>query len=389
MEPFPEVDTPPRFHLVKKIIVADVAYHSHGYGDVGRSHRYLQKRFNRCKRGSIRKLLRSLCDDEWLEVSRKHGLVTENRYRPGRRLSAEQRDRWMLIGQRLFDSQGYLGPFLTRPAIKHGHLGISGLLVAGTLKAEGPVLEKDLVRCLAPLLVRTALVGSTGVLNRLVRTGVLDLPVDRVWCSPDDLDGRIRRYEVESGVLERVERSQGEIAAQRDRYWEGVVGSPYLQEHYKSLRRLPCFSCGLLVDPSERQVEHYPPKRLGGFNAVGRLYPVCRLCNNRLSSFVKRMSKPETYNISQIRTIYTDAPADLLRFVQELAEFRLQYLEIAFKDDDPEAVAQGVATTDPLWLAANGFVEGVRIVDTGTGEVFVVPPADPDSWHIPPRARSN
>ena len=101
------------------------------------------------------------------------------------------------------------------------------------------------------------------------------------------------------------------------------------------------------------------------------------------------MSKPETYNISQIRTIYTHDPADLLRFVQELADFRLQYLEMAFKDDDPEAVAAGVAATDPLWLAVSGFVEGVRIVDTGTGEVFVVPPADPDSWHIPPRARSN
>ena len=52
----------------------------------------------------------------------------------------------------------------------------------------------------------------------------------------------------------------------------------------------------------------------------------------------------------------------------------------------PEAVAQGVAITDPLWFAVNGFVEGVGIVDTGTGEIFVVPPADPDSWHIPPRS---
>jgi hypothetical protein len=387
MEPFPEVDTPPRFHLVKKIIVADVVYHSQGCGDVGRSHRYLQKRFNRCKRGSIRKLLRSLCDDEWLEVSRKHGLVTETHYRPGRRLSAEQCDRWMLIGERLFDPEGSLGPFLTRPAIKHGYLGISGLLVAGTLKAEGPVLEKDLVRCLAPLLVRTALVGSTGVLNRLVRSGVLDLPVDRVWCAPDDLDGRIRRYEVESGVGERVAVLHARIEAERKHHNEEVLGSPYLQAFRKFLIHQPCSKCGRLSGGSGGEVDHFPPIHSGGCDAVGRQYPICRSCNNKMSGFTKRTPTTGEYAVPVALTIYTDDPDDVPRFAQVLSDFMYLVHKEAFEDDDPEMSARGIAIADPLWLAANGFVEGAKIVDTTTGEINEIPPADDDKWHLPPRAR--
>ena len=105
-----------------------------------------------------------------------------------------------------------------------------------------------------------------------------------------------------------------------------------------------------------------------------------------MSDFVKRMKIPEGLDGGEIGVIITDDPDDLPRFLQELAYFRYLDLLFAFEDDDPERAARGVAATDPLWKAVHGFGSPVTVVDMGTGEIFVVPPADPDSWHIPPRS---
>ena len=280
-----------------------------------------------------------------------------------------------------------MGGFLTRPVIKRGHLGLSGMLVVGTLLVEGPVGEKDLVKALSPLVARTTLTGSSGVFDRLVRKEVLDCPVDGVWRLPEDLEERIRRYEVESGVGERVAVLHAQIEAEQKNHNEEVLGSPYLQAFRKFLKRQPCSKCGRLSRGSGGEVDHFPPIHSGGFDAVGRQYPICKCCNNKMSGYTKRTPTTGEYAVPVARTIYTDDPDDLPRFAQVLSDFMYLVHKEAFEDDDPEISARAIAIADPLWLTAHGFVEGAEIVDTTTGEISEIPPADDDKWHLPPRAK--
>ena len=364
--------------------MAFVAYRSRTDGDTPISQRYHQKMINRSDRKAAAGHLKRLCRGGWLQISQSHSKITATRYRPGPRISDDDRETWADFGERLFGPEGSLGGFLTTPAIKHGYLGLSGMLVVGTLLVEGPVDENLLVKALSPLVARTTLTGSPGVLDRLVRAEILDCPVDGVWCVPDDFEDRIRRYEADSGAGERVSVLHAQI---EERHNEEVLGSPYLRAFQQFLKRQPCSKCGHLSGGSGGEIDHFPPIRSGGFDAVGRQYPICECCNNKMSDFTKRTPTTGEYAVPIARTIYTDDPDDLPRFAQVLSDFMYLVHKEALEDDDPEMSARGIAIADPLWLAAHGFVEGAEVVDSTTGEISEIPPADDDKWHLPPRAK--
>ena len=352
------------------------------------SQRYLQMMFNRSARGAAARLFRRLCSDGWLEITRHHSKAIATRYRPGPRISDDDRDKWVATGERLFGPKGSLGTFRATPSIKHGYLGVSGLLVIGTLMAEGSVHKSTLMKDLSALISGSALRRRPGgVLDRLVRSEVLLESDDGVLSLPDDIGERIGRYEVDSGVKEKVERLHDQIRSQQEMNNRLVLGPELLQAFRRFLKGLPCSACRRMPEASDGEVDHYPPVHLGGFDAIGRMFPICRSCNNAMSEFVKRMKNPDERNDEEIRTILTDDPDDLPRFVQDLADFRYLDLLLAFEDDDPERAVRGVAITDPLWKAVHGFDSPVTVVDTETGEVSEVSPADADSWHVRSDAR--
>ncbi len=352
------------------------------------SQRYLQMMFNRSARGAAARLLKRLCFDGWLEVTRPHSRITATRYKPGPRISADDKDKWAALGERLFGPEGSLGTFRAAPAIKHGYLGVSGLLVIGTLMTEGPIHKSVLMKALQPVISSSALRRCPGgVFDRLIRSEVLVESEDDLLFVPDDIKERIGRYEAESGVREKVQCLHEQIRSQRQKNNRLVLGSELLQAFRKFLKGLPCSACRRVPEASDGEVEHYPPVGLGGFDAIGRLFPICRACNNSMSDFVKRMKSPEEPDGGQIQVIYADDADDLHRFVQDLADFRYLDLLLAFEDDDPERAARGAAATDPLWKAVHGFGSQVTVVDMATGEISEIPPADDDMWHLPPRAK--
>jgi hypothetical protein len=386
MEPLPDLDAP-GLRVESKVLVAFVVYQSQTDGDASISQRYLQMMLNRSDRRSAADLLKRLCSDGWLVVTRPHSRITATRYSPGPRISDDDKDKWVTIGERLFGVEGSLGGFRATPSIKHGYLGVSGLLVIGTLMGEGPVHKSVLVKALSPLISSSALRRRPrGVFDRLIRSEVLSESEDGLLSVPDGIRERIGRYEAESGAREKAQRLDEQLRSQQQKNNRLVLGSELLQAFRKFLKGLPCSVCRQVPEVSDSEVDHYPPVHLGGFDAIGRLFPICRSCNNSMSDFVKRMKSPEEPDGGQIQVICTDDPDDLQRFVQALADFRYLDLLLAFEDDDPERTARGVAATDPLWKAVHGFGSPVTVVDMGTGEIFVVQPADPDSWHIPPRS---
>jgi hypothetical protein len=371
------------------VLVAFVVYRSRDDGDAEISQRFLQMMFNRSARGAAARLLKRLCGDGWLEVTRPHSKSIATRYSPGPRISDDDdKDKWVALGERLFGPEGSLGTFRATPSIKHGYLGVSGLLVIGTLMGEGPVHKSVLMKALQPIISSSALRRCPGgVFDRLIRSEVLVVSEEGVLSVPDDIRERIRRYEAESGVQEKVQRLHEQIRSEQQKNNRLVLGSELLQAFRKFLKGLPCSVCRQMPEASDSEVDHCPPVHLGGFDAIGRLFPICRSCNNSMSGFVKRMKIPEDPDGGQIQTIFTDNPDDLQRFVQDLADFRYLDLLLAFEDDDPARAARGVAATDPLWKAVHGFGSQVTVVDMETGEVSEIPPADDDMWHVPPRAK--
>ena len=352
------------------------------------SQRFLQMMFNRSARGAVARLLKRLCGGGWLEVTRPHSKSVATRYKPGPRISDDDKDKWAALGERLFGSEGSLDTFRAAPAIKHGYLGVSGFLVIGTLMGEGPVHKSVLMKALQPVISSSALRRCPGgVFDRLIRSEVLVESEGGLLSVPDDIKERIGRYEAESGVGEKVQRLHEQIRSQQQKNNRLVHGSDLLQAFRKFLKGLPCSVCRQVPEASDSEVDHCPPVHLGGFDAIGRLFPICRSCNNSMSDFVKRMKSPEEPDGGQIQVIYTDDPDDLQRFVQDLADFRYLDLLLAFEDDDPERAARGVATTDPLWKAVHGFGSQVTVVDMKTGEISEIPPVDDDMWHVPPRVK--
>ena len=100
-------------------------------------------------------------------------------------------------------------------------------------------------------------------------------------------------------------------------------------------------------------------------------------------------SIPESAISSDIEplTVVTDDPEDLKRFTGALLDLRYLEFQLAFADDDPDRVSEGLAITDPLWRAVHGHGRPTTVVDSGTGEVAEVPPVDPDDvFHGPPPA---
>ena len=84
------------------MLVAYVARESQTVGDMPMSQRFLQKMFNRSARGAAARLLKRLCSDGWLEVTRPHSRINATRYKPGPRISDGDKDKWVALGERLF-----------------------------------------------------------------------------------------------------------------------------------------------------------------------------------------------------------------------------------------------------------------------------------------------
>jgi hypothetical protein len=129
-------------------------------------------------------------------------------------------------------------------------------------------------------------------------------------------------------------------------------------------------------------VEHWPPKKLGGFEAVGLLRPICTRCNNRLSQRVKQMPVAQQEAGVDSITIFTDEPEGMAQFAQDLLD--LSYLDHIFEFEDSESVRNRLDEDFAFWLAMHGHgIQGV-IIDTGTGAVLDVDSADPNFYYRGP-----
>ena len=382
MDPLPHVNAS-GLRVERRLVVAFVAYRTATTDATPVSQRYLQKALVRASRGSAATTLKGLVQNGWLEIAQTYTPLTPMHYRLGPEIADVERPNWQEIGRRLYNpADGSLGHFLATPAIKWGHLGPAAMLVIGTCMEEGPVDRPELVRCLEPLVSRTGLCNSDGVLDRLKRYGLLAESSDGILVVPDDIKMRLPQYEVDSGARAKTQRVHGQIAAEQARNREQHLGSVDVQRYVAWLRTQPCEVCGRVPSGSGGEVEHWPPKKLGGFEAVGLLRPICTRCNNRLSQRVKQMPVAQQEAGVDSITTFTDEPEGMAQFAQDLLD--LSYLDHIFEFEDSESVRNRLDEDFAFWLAMHGHgIQGV-IIDTGTGAVLDVDSADPNFYHRGP-----
>ena len=377
MEPYPTVEAT-GLRVEARIVVALVAYRSRNDFTAAVAQRYLQTMLVRSKRQSAKRLLKRLVDERWIEEAVPHTQLTPKHFCLGDRISEPERCGWEELGRRLFDPAfGSLGPFLLRPAIKWGYLGPAAMVVLGVCINEGPVRRLSLVHGLAPLVSRSCLCNPDGVLDRLQRERLLLESDDGLLLVPDDFDERLARYEEDSGANARTERVLTKIAVEQARNRERHLGGADLQ-HFKSwLRSQPCEVCGNEAVDERGEVEHWPPKKLGGFDARGLLRPICRPCNNVLGQRIRRMPAADMEQAAGCVTIFTAVPSEVGNMADAVLEVRfLQHVRDAEPD---QRSTDRIVRALHLWNASNGWGVPGSIVDLNTGEITEVGPVDIDT----------
>ncbi len=390
--PLPPV-TAPGLRAEAKILVSLVAYRSQDGSAVPLSWRYAQFFFVRGNKASPGRVLNRLVESDWLEVASGPTAVRPTFYRLGTAIRGAEAGLWTALGTALFDPvdgylfdrrEGSLGHLSVRPAAKFGYLGMPALVVLEACRRFGPVGQRDLVAAFAPLMTRSGLCDRGGVLRRLERLGLLVRTEGNVFATPVDVDDRLHAYEHLSGAAAKAEQIRRNIAVEqrlRDDRWLGSRRIRALKAH---LRTQPCEVCGRQPVDGDGEVEHWPPRHLGGYDAIGRLRPICTACNGVYGHFIKTTPQVAISGDNEPLTVVTDDPGDLERFTRALLDFRYLEFRLAFVDDDPGRVSEGLAITDLLWRAVHGHGRPTTVVESGTGEVTEVPPVDPDDVFLGP-----
>ena len=390
--PLPPV-TAPGLRVEAKILISLVAYRSQEGSAVPLSWRYVQQFLVRGNKASPGRALNRLVESDFLEVASGPTAVRPTFYRLGTAIRGAEAELWTALGFALFDpADGYLidrrggslGHLSVRPAAKFGYLGMPALVVLEACRRFGPVGQRDLVAAFAPLMTRSGLCDKGGALQRLEKHGLLVRTERNVFATPPDVDDRLHAYEHLSGAAAKAEQIRKNIAVEqrlRDDRWLGSERIRTLKAH---LRTQPCEVCGRQPVDGDGEVEHWPPRHLGGYDAVGRIRPICTACNGVYSDFIRTTPQVAISGDDEPLTVVTDDPEDLKRFAEALLDYRYLEFQLAFADDDPDRVSEGLAITDLLWRAVHGHGRPTAVVESSTGEVTEVPPADPDDVFLGP-----
>jgi hypothetical protein len=390
--PLPPV-TAPGLRVEAKILISLVAYRSQEGSAVPLSWRYVQQFLVRGNKASPGRALNRLVESDFLEVASGPTAVRPTFYRLGTAIRGAEAELWTALGFALFDpADGYLidrrggslGHLSVRPAAKFGYLGMPALVVLEACRRFGPVAQRDLVAAFAPLMTRSGLCDKGGVLRRLERHGLLVRTGGNVFAIPVDVEDRLHAYEHLSGAAAKAEQIRRNIAVEqrlRDDRW---LGSERIRALKADLRTQPCEVCGRQPVDGDGEVEHWPPRHLGGYDAIGRLRPICTACNGVYSAFIRTIPEGAIEGDENPLTVVTDDPEDLKRFAEALLDYRYLEFRLAFVDDDPDRVGEGLAITDLLWRAVHGHGRPTTVVESSTGEVTEVPPVDPDDVFLGP-----
>ena len=277
--------------LATRLVVAYVALHE-AESPVGvelsvRSVQWLLRRRSR-KTGAY--ILRRAIDEGWLLIVDHHVGRTANSFGLGPRALAD-RAWWNSAGEWLFGDEGLMLPWLTSGWMyskKRGGLDIPGCFVLALLGSEeasskqvaqrsnGFISEATAKRELAALTKRNIIARDVTQRPATFRRVVSD-----EWFNTQESELRLAAL---------AARDDEKIAEERARH-DDSIGAPR-RKYREWLKEQSCVYClrpASSVEPIE--IEHVPPKKLGGGPLTAFEIPAHRRCHAPHSAAIRRLSR--------------------------------------------------------------------------------------------------
>ena len=294
-------------------------------------------------------------------------------YKPGK-LAERDLAAWQHAGEMLFGPGGALEPYRCRPIFSNSGIGPYGCLVLAVVERCGPVTGKEVESILASYMDVKSVRRHLGYIkgHELVR-----LKGDKYFVTRG-LSKKIEAVELEFGAAVKNLKVDNERDKKWINYQTEILGKPELDLLKSTLRKLSCFYCEAVPPPTGGEVEHFPPIHWGGSDETSLLLPICKRCNKIHGNRI-RGSKPEKLTaLAFVLTIkFPGTPEETVQyFMNQMLSNSLLYATAMneMRIDDAKAAAWSAYA---MWAAIKGSCEGVRFVDTRTGEIDEGSPREP------------
>ena len=270
--------------------------------------RDVQLALSRIGGSSVSGHLAGLVADGWLQSSQGAGSETY-RYSLGPRLtrSPKLQHDWLELSMALWGPDGLLALTDDPAALGHRMFRVEGMLVLGVVVRSGsPVSVAEVHSTLGFFMSR-----------QTVSRRLKSLAADKLIEDPGGLfvarsEWRRHLDEIladEKGGGQRHDQLVEDTMAERQAYAMVIAHGHLTRQDRLQILENPCIDCG---GPA-KEIEHFPPKKHGGFDNVHVVFPICRRCNNDLSPFIRWLPKAPLPLGHSFEAADRVDPVDLLR----------------------------------------------------------------------------
>jgi hypothetical protein len=243
-----------------------------------------RKLFNRGGGRLVSKDLKALCDGGWL-ISRQFEETEALIYRPGRLLTGNPKlhTEWQSFASSLFGTGGLVKRFVNSAVWGHGVFGFNQTLILGTLVYRNQSFRRvDIINYL------DGLVGISAIdtaLRTLIGAQIISKE-NGLYARRKDWKQNLKiLLDSQIGGTARKKRIAREVRKDRYEYatlcWLGHL-TP--KERTRLLKN-PCLRCG----NKAKEVEHYPPRKYGGYDHTHLVWAICEKCNDKTQRFIQKL----------------------------------------------------------------------------------------------------
>ena len=292
--------------LATRLVVAYVA--SHERDDVVElelSVRSVQRLLRRRSHQTAASILHRAVDGGWLTIVQHHAGRRAHTYRLGPRALEEQAE-WNCAGDCLYGKDGVMSPWLTSSWLyeKHrGGLGIPGCFVLALLGSGEATTKQVAQRSHGFISQATASRELRMLTARRITTRAISKSSATFQCVVKDEWFRAQAKELR--LTDLAAKDDHRIEEERACH-DDVVGAAR-SLHREWLKKQNCVYC---LRPSSNEepieIEHVPPKKLGGGPLTGFEIPAHGSCHGRHSAAIRRFSSQRSPGPVYLREVSDD-----------------------------------------------------------------------------------
>ena len=326
--------------VATRLVVAFIAHHEQrSASGVELSARTVQRLFRRRSHQTGSDILDRAVDGGWLTIVQRHAGRKAHSYGLGPTAIKEQAE-WREAGAYFFGEDGVMSPWLTKGWMyekRRSGLDIAGCCVLAVL-GNDEMTPAQIARRSHGFVNRAA---ATRELGTLAKRDIVARDADRrpatFRCIVND--EWFETQERELWLAQLSAKDDERIAEERDLH-DHAVGRAR-REYREWLRTQACVYCVRPGSGNEPiQIEHLPPRKLGGGPMTGFEIPAHGRCHGAHSSSIRRFGQPlrpaKVFVIEASDEMWAENDEDLLDLIVSMAGDKVRYYVAAINSGDVE-----------------------------------------------------